>query len=58
VLPPLPVDPYISAILEGVRRHRAAVITAAPGTGKTTRIPAALTADGPVILLQPRRVAA
>ena len=58
MLAPLPVDPYISAILEGVRRHRAAVITAAPGTGKTTRIPAALTADGPVILLQPRRVAA
>jgi len=34
------------------------VITAAPGAGKTTRVPPALLADGPVILLQPRRVAA
>jgi ATP-dependent helicase HrpB len=35
-----------------------AVITAAPGTGKTTRVPPALAADGAVIVLQPRRVAA
>jgi len=41
-----------------VRRSRAAVVTAAPGAGKTTRVPPALMADGPVILLQPRRVAA
>ena len=41
-----------------MRRSRAAVITAAPGAGKTTRVPPALLADGPVILLQPRRVAA
>jgi ATP-dependent helicase HrpB len=34
------------------------VVTAAPGAGKTTRVPPALMADGPVILLQPRRVAA
>jgi ATP-dependent RNA helicase HrpB len=34
------------------------VITAAPGAGKTTRVPPALLADGRVILLQPRRVAA
>jgi ATP-dependent helicase HrpB len=33
-------------------------VTAAPGAGKTTRVPPALMADGPVILLQPRRVAA
>jgi len=41
-----------------VRRSRGAVVTAAPGAGKTTRVPPALMADGPVILLQPRRVAA
>ena len=41
-----------------MRRSRAAVITAAPGAGKTTRVPPALLVDGPVILLQPRRVAA
>ena len=55
---PLPIDPYIDQILGHVRRARAAVVTAAPGAGKTTRVPPALIADGPVILLQPRRVAA
>ena len=34
------------------------VVTAAPGAGKTTRVPPALAVDGPVIVLQPRRVAA
>ncbi len=34
------------------------VLAAAPGTGKTTRLPPALIDDGPLILLQPRRVAA
>ena len=37
---------------------RAAVVTAAPGAGKTTRVPPALMDDGAVIVLQPRRVAA
>ena len=55
---PLPIDPYIDHILDHVRRARAVVVTAAPGAGKTTRVPPALMADGPVILLQPRRVAA
>ena len=54
----LPIDSYIAEILATVRRSRAAVVTAAPGAGKTTRVPPALLADGPVILLQPRRVAA
>lgn len=54
----LPVDDYIPQILETLKRDRAAVVVAAPGAGKTTRIPPALTADGAVILLQPRRVAA
>src|SRR3954462_10985999 len=55
---PLPIDPLIDLIGDRVRRSRAAVITAAPGAGKTTRVPPALLPDGPVILLQPRRVAA
>jgi len=55
---PLPIDAHIDQIVEHVRRSRAAVVTAAPGAGKTTRVPPALMADGPVILLQPRRVAA
>ena len=54
----LPIDARLDEIVERVRRSRAAVITAAPGAGKTTRVPPALLADGPVILLQPRRVAA
>jgi ATP-dependent helicase HrpB len=33
-------------------------VSAQPGAGKTTRIPPALIDDGPLILLQPRRVAA
>ena len=41
-----------------LRQSRAVVVTAQPGAGKTTRVPPALCADGPVILLQPRRVAA
>ena len=55
---PLPIDPFLDQIVGAVRASRAAVITAAPGAGKTTRVPPALLDDGPVILLQPRRVAA
>src|SRR3954466_6519643 len=55
---PLPIDAYLDSILDSVRRSRAVVVTAAPGAGKTTRVPPALLADGPVVLLQPRRVAA
>jgi ATP-dependent helicase HrpB len=55
---PLPIDPLVDEIVDRVRRSRALVITAAPGAGKTTRVPPALLADGPLVLLQPRRVAA
>ncbi len=55
---PLPIDPYVDDIVAAVRRARALVLTAEPGAGKTTRVPPALVDDGPVILLQPRRVAA
>lgn len=58
VLDALPVDAHIAEIVEAVRTHRAAVVTAAPGAGKTTRVPPALVSDGRVLLLQPRRVAA
>ena len=54
----LPIDPFIDRIVADVRRSRAVVVIAAPGAGKTTRVPPALVGDGPVILLQPRRVAA
>jgi ATP-dependent helicase HrpB len=54
----LPVDPFIPAIHDALGRVRAVVVTAEPGAGKTTRVPPALVDDGPVMLLQPRRVAA
>src|SRR5438552_6830669 len=54
----LPIDVHVPAIVDHVRRARAVVVTAQPGAGKTTRVPPALVGDGPVILLQPRRVAA
>src|SRR5260370_32888946 len=55
---PLPIDAHTGAIVEHVRKARSAVIVAPPGSGKTTRIPPALTSIGRTILLQPRRVAA
>jgi len=54
----LPIDPCVPEILARVREARALVVVAAPGAGKTTRVPPALAVDGPLILLQPRRVAA
>jgi ATP-dependent helicase HrpB len=58
MLSPLPIDDHLDRIVDALRRHRAVVVTAAPGAGKTTRVPPALVANGPVVLLQPRRVAA
>ncbi|HEX7193115.1 MAG TPA: helicase-related protein, partial [Thermoanaerobaculia bacterium] len=55
---PLPVDAYVDEIVAHAAREQFAVVVAPPGSGKTTRIPPALTALGATILLQPRRVAA
>jgi ATP-dependent helicase HrpB len=57
-LAPLPIDGVLDEIVGAVRRHRAAIVVAPPGAGKTTRVPPALADDGPVIVLQPRRIAA
>jgi len=54
----LPIDQYLQAIADALRHSRALVISAAPGAGKTTRVPPTLLRDGALILLQPRRVAA
>src|SRR5262252_10960111 len=54
----LPIDPFVDTIAARLQQARAAVVVAAPGAGKTTRVPPALVGDGPVILLQPRRMAA
>src|SRR6478609_1128730 len=55
---PLPVDAYVDEIVAHAKKERFAVVVAPPGSGKTTRIPPALTSLGSTILLQPRRVAA
>jgi ATP-dependent helicase HrpB len=55
---PLPIDAHVADIVAALQARRAVVVVAAPGAGKTTRVPPALVDDGPVILLQPRRVAA
>ena len=55
---PLPIDAHVDAIVEHVRRHRTAIVVAPPGSGKTTRVPPALSILGSTIVLQPRRVAA
>jgi len=57
-LAPLPVDSHLDEVRDALDRHRAAVLVAAPGAGKTTRVPPALVDVGRVMLLQPRRVAA
>ena len=54
----LPVDARLGEICDLLKRSSSVVVTAPPGAGKTTRIPPALMADGSVLLVQPRRVAA
>ena len=56
----LPIDDLLPAILESLRLTPSLVIEAAPGAGKTTRVPPAVLAlvSGQVIVLEPRRIAA
>ena len=44
---PCPLIPRSTAIRAALDRHRAAVLIAAPGAGKTTRVPPALVDRGP-----------
>ncbi len=59
----LPIDPLIPDIMAALEKHNAAVVTAEPGAGKTTRIPpfllsAAFAKNKEIWVLQPRRLAA
>ncbi|WP_263409662.1 ATP-dependent helicase HrpB [Terriglobus tenax] len=56
----LPVDLILPEVLEHLKASSSLVIEAAPGAGKTTRIPPALLniVPGEVIVLEPRRIAA
>jgi ATP-dependent helicase HrpB len=62
---PLPIDPVLPELIAALAARRAAVLVAAPGAGKTTRVPPAILASkllspahSKLLLLQPRRVAA
>jgi ATP-dependent helicase HrpB len=56
----LPVDAILPEIISSLRRCPNLVIEAAPGAGKTTRVPPALLeiVSGEVVVLEPRRIAA
>lgn len=59
----LPIDAVLPAIVETLRAAGRLVIQAAPGAGKTTRVPAALleaglAGDGDIVVVVPRRLAA
>lgn len=59
----MPVDDVLDEIVARLAAQRTLVLAAPPGTGKTTRVPAALLGapwlhDHKVVMLEPRRVAA
>ena len=54
----LPIDAHLGEIVRVVKGGSNVVVEAAPGAGKTTRAPAALLEVGPVVVLEPRRIAA
>src|SRR5262249_11572552 len=56
-------DPLLPEIVASLRRTNRVVVRAAPGAGKTTRVPAALldaglAGDRRVLVIEPRRIAA
>ncbi|WP_409347012.1 ATP-dependent helicase HrpB [Paenibacillus sp. MBLB4367] len=59
----LPIDPVLPELLHKLQSHANAVLVAAPGAGKTTRVPLALLNEPwvqgrKIIMLEPRRLAA
>ena len=62
-LPTLPIDPIVPQLVDTLATERSLVVEAAPGAGKTTRIPPAFLqapylAGKKILVLQPRRLAA
>lgn len=57
---PLPIDAHLAEVCDVLRARPAIVLRSPTGSGKTTRVPVALEAAGfgPVVLVEPRRVAA
>jgi ATP-dependent helicase HrpB len=63
MLPDLPVTEALPALIAALREGSNAVLVAPPGAGKTTLVPLVLrdepwAADGRILVLEPRRVAA
>lgn len=58
----LPIDDILPSLLDTVAAHPCTVLSAAPGAGKTTRVPLALLQSGrlhgKIVMLEPRRLAA
>jgi ATP-dependent helicase HrpB len=59
----LPIDGVLPRVVELLQHERILVLESPPGTGKTTRVPAALLdapwrGDGKILMLEPRRIAA
>lgn len=61
-LTPLPIDAYGKSICELITKYATTILKAAPGTGKTTRVPRMIAkcnlSNGTIIVLEPRRLAA
>jgi ATP-dependent helicase HrpB len=62
-LPLLPISEALPALLEALQQHRAVIVQAPPGAGKSTLVPLALDqspwlATRKILMLEPRRVAA
>jgi ATP-dependent helicase HrpB len=57
---PLPIDDLLPGLLDAIRSDQTVIVKAAPGAGKTTRIPPALldAVAGTILVLEPRRLAA
>ncbi|MDR3608834.1 MAG: ATP-dependent helicase HrpB [Oligoflexia bacterium] len=57
---PLPIDPILPELITSLERKPSLVLKAAPGSGKTTRVPPALlqAVPGEIWVLEPRRLAA
>jgi ATP-dependent helicase HrpB len=60
-LSPLPIDPLLPSVVQAVTTRGTLVLQAAPGAGKTTRVPRALldagAFEGELWVLEPRRLA-
>ncbi|MFK7873233.1 MAG: ATP-dependent helicase C-terminal domain-containing protein [Oligoflexales bacterium] len=56
----LPIDEHLQAISQLIKKEKCLIIEAAPGTGKTTRVPSSLLPifSKKIIVVEPRRLAA